>query len=896
MVRPRLSASTSIRASTIARRAIAGLRVAVGAISASIVPTPANTHGFGQRYELPLPLSFYLFGGATVVALSFIVFGCFVRRARARGSYRKIDLFANPLGRAMAHAIVVWTLKLAALGLFIITVLAGLFGDQNPYRNIAPTLVWIIWWVGFAYVSALVGNLWALISPWRTAFDWVDWLCRRLGGRGELSFNLPYPHALGTWPGCALLLTFSWIELVYPDPAVPRYIAVLAIIYSILTWGGMFLFGRDTWLRNGEAFGLFFGLFSRLAPTETKAGRLCLRPFGVGFLENGSVSTSKMAFVLLMLATVLYDGLIGTAEWAEFEASVRTSLPALGEYGTVVIKTAGLLSFWLLFLGAYLGISAVMSTTVAGRPAPIEVACTFALTLIPIAIGYHMAHYLVYLVVQGQYIIALLSDPFGRGWDLFGTAGYRVDIALVDARFAWYATLSAIVTGHVAAVYLAHVRAISVFETRRDVLRSQVPLTVLMVIYTFIGLSITAEPIVESREVAAVPSAVTTEVAIPEEAILPDAQSGHLQPVGKNKFARVRLTYKVLGSAFHDGTKTSVADLLYAYAFAYRWGVRSGGEIARYEPFIGAATAPMRQHLVAFRVGGVDASSKSFRVGDVNFIREIFTVDVYLSVSTGDPDWIAAVAPPWSTVPWHVLVLMEEAVARGWAAFSQAEAWRRGVEWLDLVRSKELSARLALLTMEFERNSYRPEALRPYVSADEARKRWQLLTAFYENNGHFLVTNGPYWLKRWSTHSAKLEAFRDLTYPLGVGSYDVYAIPRRGFMTKVDANGDQITISGDIEIINKFQRNYKLVRSPLQSIPSVVVKRAAPECRYVVADDSGRIVLSGVAPVGDGATFQIDFKGRLPTGRYTMSALIAVNGNVVNAEIQRVPIVISSSK
>jgi hypothetical protein len=246
----------------------------------------------------------------------------------------------------------------------------------------------------------------------------------------------------------------------------------------------------------------------------------------------------------------------------------------------MVLKTAGLIGLWLLFLGAYLGISAVMSWVASGRPGPLEVAQSFALTLVPIAIGYHVAHYLVFLLVQGQYIIPLLSDPFGRGWDLFGTAGYRVDIAIAGARFTWYVALGAIVAGHVLAVYLAHRRAMAVFEGHRAALATQVPLTALMVVYTFIGLSIMAEPIVETREVAATPAAVSATVAIPAGAVLPEARSGRLLPVASGESALGKLTYKVLGSAFHDGTKTGAADILYAYAFAYRWGVKGGSDRA----------------------------------------------------------------------------------------------------------------------------------------------------------------------------------------------------------------------------------------------------------------------------------------------------------------------------
>jgi hypothetical protein len=562
-------------------------------------------------------------------------------------------------------------------------------------------------------------------------------------------------------------------------------------------------------------------------------------------------------------------------------------MPGSGETSGMVIRTVGLVAFWGLFFSAYLGICAVMSRLASGRRDPLEIARDFALTLVPIAIGYHVAHYLVFLLVQGQYIIPLLSDPFGWDWNLFGTAGYRVDIAVAGARFAWYTSVAAIVTGHVTAVYLAHVRALGIFEPHRIALATQVPLTALMVLYTFIGLSITAEPIVEGRA-ATEPSVVSSEaIAVPPDAVLFRQQDSS---------ARVKLTYKVLGSAFHDQSRTSVADLVYAYMFAYRWSARGATGDAPYDPFIDAATAPLRRHLVAMRAVGVDTGSKSFRVGDVNFVREVFTLEIYLDVGADDAEGNAMVAPPWSTLPWHVIALMEEAVTRGWAAFSQAEATRRGVPWLDLVRSGEMNAKLASLLPQFEREAFRPQALLAHVSEEEARRRWAALAAFYKAGGHFLVTNGPYKLKSWTPESVTLQAFRDLTYPLGVGSYDAYAIPRRGFITKMDRSGDRLTLTGDIEIVEKFQRSYKLVRTPLRSVPSTVLSRAVPECRYVITGTDGRVALAGVAPLGADASFQIDLTDRLSPGLYTLSALIAVNGNVMNADVHRIPFAIGTAR
>lgn len=867
---------------------------AIAAAAATALATPAGAHGFGQRYDLPIPLSFYLAGVAAAIVVSFVVVGLFVREVPRARAYPRIDLIATPLGRWIASPSVALALKLFVLAAFIITVVAGFGGDQNPYRNIAPTMVWIVGWVGVVYVSAFVGNVWLLVNPWRTIFESIETLNQAITGRREFGLRLPYPEALGVWPAFVLLLAFAWIEVVYPNPAVPRTIAWLALVYSLLTFAGMLLFGRERWLQCGEVFNLVFGTFARFAPIEIRTGRnrhLWLRPYGAGLLDNGPVSSSMMAFVLLLLATVLYDGALATPEWGKVESTIAPYLSAFGELRLVAVRTAGLIAFWLLFCGAYVGVGVLMSAVTEQRLPPLAIAHSFVLTLVPIAIGYHFAHYFTFLLIQGQYIIPLISDPFGFGWNLFGTASYRVDIAIVGARFAWLTAVTAILLGHIAAVYLAHLKAMQVLDTRRLALRSQIPLTALMVVYTFVSLSILAEPIVERRAPA---QPLTAEIAVPADAVLPEPGSGRLQAVGAGKIARQKLTYRVLGSAFHDGTRTSAADVLYAYAFAYRWGARGESEDARFDPLIAAASAVMRARLLGVHVVGTDTTSKSFRFGDFEYVRELLVIDVYTSAPPIEAEQDAAIAPPWSTLPWHLLVLMEEAVGRGWAAFSQSEARRRGVDWLDLVRSEAMKERLLELLETFEREGYRPQPLTSLVSAEDARKRWTALKAFYKERGHFLVTNGPYRLKRWSADSVTLEAFRDLSYPLGVGSYDAYAVPRRGFITKVERDGDRIRLRGDIELVEKHLRSYDIVRRPLPSIAPDALKRSAPECRYLVADAEGRVVLAGqVAPSAD-ASFSLDFSGKLPPGRFTLMAQLIVDGNAMNAEIERIAIEIAS--
>jgi hypothetical protein len=411
-------------------------------------------------------------------------------------------------------------------------VAAGALGNQNPTRNLAPTAVWVIWWVGVAYVSALVGDVWAIVNPWATLFGAAERGDRSDGGR-SLSPGVPYPPWLGVWPATVLFTAFAWVELVFPGRALPAQLALMAVGYTLVTGAGMLAFGRTVWLRRGDPFAVAFSTLARFAPTEIRvvdpaicvdclagcatapggcvncgacfarapaaARELNLRPFGAGLLAGGAVSTSMVVFVLVLLATVTFDGFTATPAWAAIESRLYAWLPPLGGQRLAVIGTLGLLAFPLLF-GAVYTLFARWMARAGGGPAA-AVARAFVVSLVPIAIAYHLAHYLTYLLVQGQRIIPLASGPLGLGWDLLGTAAYRPDIGIVGARFAWYTAVTAIVVGHIVAVYVAHAIALRQFGSRRRALRSQYAMLVLMVGYTMASLWIIAQPIVESGAV-----------------------------------------------------------------------------------------------------------------------------------------------------------------------------------------------------------------------------------------------------------------------------------------------------------------------------------------------------------------------------------------------------------
>jgi hypothetical protein len=469
------------------------LRVACA--SALAAALPAQAHGFGQRYDLPIPLPLYLTGAALTVAVSCAMLATYVRAAPAHAEGWRFTLVAESVARGAMVRCVVALLRWVAVALYLLIVAAGLLGNQNPFKNIAPVAVWALWWVGMAYASALVGDLWKIASPLETIFRTAE----RLGVR---PLNRAMPRSLGVWPALFLYLVFLWMELAWESSDHPAALSMAILAYSALTWAGMFVFGTTRWLAHAEAFANVFGTLARFSPSDIRVeeGRLVewrLRPYAVGLLARDPLALSQTALVVTILASVSFDGFMETPAWA--------ALVEAADWPPAAIRTLGLAFAPLDFLAVYALFCALIARA-GNRGLPPEarvpvrrVAGLFALTLVPIAIAYEIAHYLSFLAMAGQYAIPQASDPLGLGWDLFGTANYFVRLGLVDARMVWYVSVVAIVAGHIAALYLGHVLSLREFAGRRAALRSQLPMLVLMVGYTMLSLWIIAQPIVSTR-------------------------------------------------------------------------------------------------------------------------------------------------------------------------------------------------------------------------------------------------------------------------------------------------------------------------------------------------------------------------------------------------------------
>ncbi len=376
--------------------------------------------------------------------------------------------------------------------------------------------------------------------------------------------------------------------------------------------------------------------------------------------------------------------------------------------------------------------------------------------------------------------------------------------------------------------------------------------------------------------------AAAAKVEIPADALLPEPGTGALRPVGPRQTAATRVLYRIPLSAFHDGTRMTVADLVYPYAFAARWGARPDRSSTAYDPAVNAATALPRRWLAGFKVARVERAVKN--LADLKLEWQVPVIEVYLRHALGDPQQTAAVAPPWTGIPWHVLALMEEAVVRGFAAFSQPEAKRRGVPWLDLARDQALHARLAFLAEEFERRAYVPEALKGFVTPEEARRRWAGLRQFAQQRRHFLVADGPYQLEKWSADSVTLQVFRDVSYPLGVGTFDPYVLPPRARVAKLELRGQTLQIAVEIEKAVRAGRSYTTVKEPLTKDATVEGYPVQAVCSYLVVGGDGTVRSAGTArPAADGG-FRVDLKG-LPAARYTVLTAVRLNGNAVNPDI-----------
>ena len=307
-----------------------------------------------------------------------------------------------------------------------------------------------------------------------------------------------------------------------------------------------------------------------------------------------------------------------------------------------------------------------------------------------------------------------------------------------------------------------------------------------------------------------------------------------------------------------------------------------------HEPRLAALSATIEERLVGLKHVRTDKTTHAIAEG-LSVEAKTPVLEIYLRDAPGDERQVAALAPPWSTVPWHLLVVMEEAVMRGYAAFSREEATRRRVAWLDLVRDPALRAKLLTLIADFEREGYCPQPLKNFVTAEEARARWRALRTFAEKNGHLLVTNGPYRLKEWTPQTVVLEAVREMTYPLGFGTFDRFVNPPRAVIAAVTQGAGEITVRADAEMLLKTGRTYRLEKEPLLHQTTRGVQGLLVVSRYLLIGPDGKVVKVDKMEWKEDGQFVIKLPDSLAPGQYTVILGIFLDGNAMRPVGQGAP-------
>jgi hypothetical protein len=467
------------------RVAILGSACAVGLLSA---PAAASAHGLVQRESLPIPQWLFGWAAAIVLVVSFFALAVLWPRPRLEPTpWRPL-----PGGRVLGSRAWDVVLGLAGVALLVVVVLAGYIAGGTALDNLAPTFVLITFWVGLVFASALFGDVFAVLSPWRALGRATGWIVRRVGRRAPR--HLEYPERLGRWPGGLVLLAFTWIELVSGWGDQPATLVSAALGYTVLTLIAQAVYGVEVWTRHGEGFAVYYNLFSRLSIWERRDGVLGVRPplSGLPPLDR---PPGTVPFVLVMIGTVTFDGLSQGPAWRSLSGHLVDAFTSLGVSIVVAPKwasTVGLLVTVALVGGFYrLGISGMRS--IGGKLGEAELRSAFIHTLVPIAAVYVAAHYFTFLLFEGQAIFYLASDPFGQGWDLFGTASRGIDYGLLSNDATWYFQVGFVVCGHVAALILAHDRALVLYGQAKQAIRSQYWMLAVMVGFTSLALWLLAQ-------------------------------------------------------------------------------------------------------------------------------------------------------------------------------------------------------------------------------------------------------------------------------------------------------------------------------------------------------------------------------------------------------------------
>ncbi len=443
-------------------------------------------HGLVVRSDLPIPEWLFGWGAALVLIVSFAALAVLWPQPRLQEArWRPLPW---GIGRVLASTPVGIVCGAIGVLLFGVTIYSGLEGSEVATNNFAPTFIYVVFWVGLVAASVLFGDVFRAFNPWRALGRAVAWVSQKAAG-GPLPAPMKYPERLGRWPAAVGLLLFTALELVSSNASKPETVAIAALVYSVLTFIGMALYGVDVWIARGEAFSVYFNLFSRLSVFAREGREVGIRRWLTGLSQLDPLP-GTVAVLAVMIGSTSFDGAAEAPLWTNTAPHLQDFFQTIGFSSKHALELAflvGLLLFVGIIYGLYrLGISG--ARTVGGGFSSKQLAGAFIHSLVPIAFAYVAAHYLTLLLFQGQAIFYLASDPLGDGSNLFGTAHNSIDYGVIGATATWYFQVGFVVAGHVTGLSLAHDKALAMYDNPREAVRSQYWMLGVMVCFTSLAL------------------------------------------------------------------------------------------------------------------------------------------------------------------------------------------------------------------------------------------------------------------------------------------------------------------------------------------------------------------------------------------------------------------------
>jgi hypothetical protein len=436
-----------------------------------MIPLILPLHGIGGRQDLPIPFGLAVGGAAVAVALSFVVLGLAWRNPKYRGDASGVRL-PTAISRLVDAAWFRWILRLFGLATFLYAMVSLVFGVDRLTNPIFG-FIYILVWVGLVPISLVFGPVWRTLNPLRT----IHLLLSKLLGQPSSKGLLELPSWVGLWPAALGIFAFTWLELVAPDRATIPVLQAWIALYVVITMFGAVLFG-DRWFAQGDPFEVYATLMSRLSPwgRRTDGALVVRRP--LENLDGLRAQPGLVGMVAALLGSTAYDGFSNSSSWIGWAQNQDISMTWLG--------TAALTVFVLFVLVTYSG-----ATVLAGRLSDSSrrsLPGLFAHSVVPIAFGYVVAHYLTLFILEGQRTLIYLSDPLSNGANIFGTGLLAVNTGITNHSTAIAVIqVVAVVCGHLLGVMSAHDRAVALFP-RAKALAGQLPLLVVMVGYTCGGL------------------------------------------------------------------------------------------------------------------------------------------------------------------------------------------------------------------------------------------------------------------------------------------------------------------------------------------------------------------------------------------------------------------------